>query len=252
MSGRVVALLFVAGCAFGAGGPFASVDATLEVALVVPAGRDAGDGWMKLDTNYQVRLVRATLELGEVELVAAGAAGAAFDPANPPPGYSLCHNGHCHAADGRLVSYEDIAAEQAGGAAATVALAFESPGSVDLLAGAASLPLDCGAPRCDLPAGTVALVRLDGHQIVLEGLVRDPLGRFSGEKPFSVQAEEALLTAPIDLPADRENDPDVTLTLRVQLGAELLDSFDFDGGGDLAAHLRDTLSAAPLTHEITR
>ena len=34
-----------------------------------------------------------------------------FDPADPPPGYSLCHNGHTPTP--KLVDYEDIAAELA-------------------------------------------------------------------------------------------------------------------------------------------
>ncbi|MNS53348.1 hypothetical protein D3C72_861010 [compost metagenome] len=39
---------------------------------------------------------------------AQAAGSATFDPANPPPGYSLCHGGHCHRDDGALVDYADI------------------------------------------------------------------------------------------------------------------------------------------------
>jgi hypothetical protein len=249
---RAAAALLLASCALDAGGPFASVSGALEVALVVPASRDAGGGWMKLDTSYQARLTRATLELGPVELVASAAAGTAFDPANPPPGYTLCHGGHCHAADGRLVSYADVAAQLAGGSGATVALAFTAPGTIDLLAGEATFPLTCGAPRCDLPGGTVALVRVAARRLVLEGAVRDPVGRITGEQPLAVTAEGALLAATVELPADRAHDPEVTLTLRAELGAQLLDSFAFDGGGDLAAHVRETLTETPLATDIRR
>lgn len=252
MRAAAFVLCVCASCAFDAGGPFASVSGSLDVALVVPADRDAGDGWMKLDTSYQVRLTRATIELGPVELIAAGAAGVTFDPADPPPGYSLCHNGHCHADDGSLVSYADVAARLAGGSGATVALAFDAPGTVDLLGGARGLTLTCGQPRCDLPEGEVALVRVGVTRVVLEGAVRDPVGRFSGEKPIAVTAEGAVISANVDLPADRAHDPDVTLGLRAELGAQLFDSFDFSGDGDLAAHVRETLSDTILETDIQR
>ena len=38
----------------------------------------------------------------------------------PPPGYSLCHGGHCHTTDGGIESYEEIEAKLAGGGAVTV------------------------------------------------------------------------------------------------------------------------------------
>ncbi len=34
-----------------------------------------------------------------------------FDPANPPPGWKLCHRNHCHNEDGRVASYQQVMAE---------------------------------------------------------------------------------------------------------------------------------------------
>ncbi len=52
----------------------------------------------------------------------------AFDPQNPPPQYSLCHNGHCHHDDGHLVDYEDIVLEQAESATVqSIVLDIDSP-----------------------------------------------------------------------------------------------------------------------------
>ena len=48
---------------------------------------------------------------------APGAAAAAkpgevvFDPKNPPPGWVLCHNNHCHHQDGRVASYAQVMQE---------------------------------------------------------------------------------------------------------------------------------------------
>jgi hypothetical protein len=246
---RRAAALLLAGCAFGAGGPYARVDASFEARLAAPPDRDAGDGWQRLSNYYQVRLTTAVVELGAVELVAAGGAGGAFDPANPPPGYSLCHGGHCHADDGRLVSYEDIAAELAGGAAARVVLRLDAPGTVDLVAGA-SRDLGCGA-SCDLPRGSVGLIRVPVTRLAFEGRVRDPLGRIE-ERALSIAIDGGLVAAQVSLPADREHDPGIRLTLRLELGAPLLDGYDFAAGGDLAAHLERSLAETTLTTEIER
>ena len=43
-------------------------------------------------------------------------------PGKPPPGYTLCHNGHCHHPSGRLVPYAEIEAELAGGGVGTAAV----------------------------------------------------------------------------------------------------------------------------------
>jgi hypothetical protein len=97
-----------------------------------------------------------------VEFIAGETSALSFDPANPPPGYTLCHNGHCHAADGRLVDYADIAAELAGGATSGPALVLG--GGVVRIDGAtpaADLALDGCSNDCVLDApGELAAVRV--------------------------------------------------------------------------------------------
>jgi len=56
----------------------------------------------------------------------ATAAGAVFDPNNPPPGWVKCHRNHCHHQDGRVASYAQVMQEVGatsivGGAAPAVA-----------------------------------------------------------------------------------------------------------------------------------
>ena len=143
--GCIVAVL-LAGCTFEAGGPFATLSASLRAGYVVPADRDAGDGWQRLSSDYQVRVTTVRLQLDDIQLLAAGEGAASFDPSNPPAGYSLCHNGHCHSSDGRLVPYADIEAELAG------ASGGQTTPAVSLVVGEA-LDLTGPAERAaDLPA----------------------------------------------------------------------------------------------------
>ena len=65
--------------------------------------------------NYVVALEDVAVGFDALSVVLAAQGAAGFDPANPPEGYSLCHNGHCHSDSGALVDYEDIALEMAGG-----------------------------------------------------------------------------------------------------------------------------------------
>ena len=105
--GTALALLLGAGCAFGDGEGFATVEPTVQATYALLRERDAGGGWQRLASDYQVRLAAGEASVSRIELLPAvgGGTGAAasFDPASPPPGFTLCHGGHCHAEDGRLV-----------------------------------------------------------------------------------------------------------------------------------------------------
>jgi hypothetical protein len=249
---RLALLVALAGgCALDAGGPFARLDAELDVRLVRPADRELGDGWQKLASDYEVTITRAEARLGPARLIDAGGAGGSFDPARPPPGYSLCHNGHCHAADGRLVPYEEVAAELAGGPAARVVVSLETAGEIDLLAGTARR-VGC-APSCDLPLARVGTVRLELERLLLEGRVRDPRGRIVGEAPLRVELEDARLLGSLDLPADRAHAPDVRLTVRLELGVALLDLVELAADDvDVAARVKEAVEATPLQTTLTR
>lgn len=226
-----VAAVALSACTFSDGEPFASVDVVLAAQLDRAAGRDAGDGWQRLASDYQVRLEAAVLTVGSVDLVGStGQGGGAFDPASPPPGYSLCHNGHCHADDGRLVSYADVAAELAGGDAAPVLLSIPV-GALDLVAGAErTLPCAEGG-GCTLPLGRATVVRVRATHLVLTGQVRDgrtAAPRLGGEHAFTIDIPVAVdLTATTDIAADRSHAPDVAIDLALIGGAPWLDALDF-------------------------
>ena len=224
------------GCTFAEGEPYGLVSASMQARYELRADRDVGDGsWQKLTSEMEVRLDEARLVVDLVELIDAGtgAVGLSFDPANPPPGYTLCHNGHCHSTGGDLVDYEDIQAELAGGegATSTTALALRS-GTQDLLSDEA-IALDCGPEggdperQCQLGAGYVSLVRATASRLEVGGMLRDGLAepRFAGERAFEAtisllptaddDATSGVLETAVDLPLDDDSASRITLSLSV-------------------------------------
>jgi hypothetical protein len=257
----------VAGCAWGDGEPFAVVDARLTAALEVPADRDLGGGWQKLASGYEVRIDELVVVAEELTLVDAGTGPSSFDPANPPPGYSNCHAGHCHADDGSLVDYEDIEAELAGGGAGATEVLFWPLGELDLAAGV-DRALACD-PDCSLPLAHVTAARMHVTGLRLAGAVRDGRAdpRLDGEIPFVLDLDlEALtgdpvdLVGPTDLPADRSHDPDVAMTVALRPTVAVLDQVAWAALPDttpldlapVAADLIAAFSGTPLDITINR
>lgn len=231
-------LLAVSGCTFTAGDWFANLRPSFEAQYALRADRDVGGGWQKLNTLYQARMTRALVTVESVQLQDLGGDGSAvgFDPANPPPGYSLCHNGHCHHDDGRLVPYAEIAAEIAGGGTSAVRTVVSFPvGEEDLLAPMRrELPCE---PGCGIEEAHIRRVRATLTRVVFEGFVRDGRSpaRFEGEVAWKWEIALAagtglppsIVDSEIDLPADAAHPPDVTLELTLQTSARLLDDIEW-------------------------
>jgi hypothetical protein len=235
-------LLVSTGCGLGPGEPFATLSARIVAQYAQPAGRAASDGFQKLSTDYQVKFSTLRLDATTLELVDLGSgATLAFDPANPPPGYGLCHNGHCHRDDGALIDYAVISAEVTGGGGPSVVSSLPVQ-ELDVLAGT-SLPLPCG-DGCALPPARLGQVRLRVRGVTAEGVVRD--GRAQPrlpEQPFRLQAllpEGSELSTPAEIEVSRHASPRVDMTLAVLLGASLLDGLPLEQlptvGGALDAY----------------
>jgi hypothetical protein len=230
-------LLLSTGCAWEAGEGFAVLEPSVRAAYTPLPDREVGDGYQRLSSNFQVRLTAATLKLERIELLGgAGAGSVRFDPANPPPGYTICHNGHCDREDGSLVPYEEVTAELAGGGAAAVTVATLPVGDVDLLS-PETRTLSC-APDCELPRTHLSNGRWTVTALRLEGVVRDGLAtpRFTGERPFRLEltatgtpAEPALaMTGPLDIPSDREHAPRVQLGLQLAVTPRIFDAVPWE------------------------
>lgn len=165
-------MVSVGGC-LGEGQPWGLVEVELAVGFEVgPSRLEAGR--LKTARDYRIAIESVELRVETVELVASGGSNITFDPSRPPPGYSLCHNGHCHADDGRLVDYEDIVRELAGGAGGGTANTL-----VSLQGGTGRPALDgrdaVELGSCEAVAGCPAPYPID--EPVDLGLVRALIGR---------------------------------------------------------------------------
>jgi hypothetical protein len=265
--------LLLSACTLDPGEGFAVLEPTVRAEYTPLAAREAGDGFQRLASDFQVRLDAAGLGVSHVELLTAasggasggGGSGGTFDPANPPPGYSLCHNGHCHRDDGALIDYEDIQAELngGGGGGASIVASLHVDGELDLLSPQPLTP-EC-EPDCELGRAAVSRLRWDVTSVRLEGAVRDSRAtpRFAGVRPFRLElaaegegeeAEPLLeLGAGLDVPSDRENKPRVKLDLLLAMAPTLFDAVDWaaatpgaDGVVDLGAPQNAAVRAALL------
>jgi hypothetical protein len=227
----------LAGCTFQDGEYFAQIRPQLSVTFVAREDRVIDARWQKLASGYEVRLEKASLQVESVQLLAAGAGAtaAAFDPARPPAGYSLCHNGHCHADDGRLVPYEEIAAAtgSGGGAGPRPVLSFAVGEAFDLLLESPGFrPLPCPATtECAVGRVHISQVKLTVSALRLEGQVRSSEGAaLAGDQghfviDLTAAPEKPLvsLQTTLDLPADNRHPPQVDLLVALGIGAEVLD-----------------------------
>lgn len=225
-----IAVALVPACAWDDGAPFGevTVDFTARWTEVPSRGGD----WQKLASDFEVQVTVASATFGTLALVDVGTAALNFDPADPPPGYSNCHSGHCHADDGRLVSYEEIAAEVSGGGGPTPVIRL-AVGARELRTGGAETLACAGAP-CDLPIATIGRVELPVARLELAGMVRDTRTppRFAGPQAWTLALDRADDAAPatgaLDLPVDRGHAPRITLAVGALPNVALLDGVRFE------------------------
>ncbi|RKG68206.1 hypothetical protein D7W79_34440 [Corallococcus exercitus] len=255
----------VSGCAFDAGEGFAVLEPSVEAAYTPLSDRNAGDGYQALASDFQLRMDTGTVSLGSIDLLASsgGGGGTTFDPSSPPPGYTLCHNGHCHSDSGALVDYEDIEAELGGGGGSSTTTVANLPVDAELdLLSPATRDLTC-EPACELGKTALSRGRWSVTGLRMTGSVRDGRvpARFAGALPFRLAATAsgaeatpvAVLTGDLDVPSDRENAPRVALGLKLELTPALFDAVDWsaatpgsDGVVDLDAPVNAAVRAALL------
>jgi hypothetical protein len=172
-------------CAWGPGQGIATLErAELSVNVPLPTGRlDATGAWktnngalLQLEDNT-VTLEGAKLTLLKTEAGVPSGGGGTFDPTNPPPGYGLCHGGHCHRDDGALIDYADIQAEMTQGPrpvqdAPTLGLQAENSTLTARINTPLSRAFSLCEPHCYLPAGALSAVRLEVSSLKAQGTLR--------------------------------------------------------------------------------
>jgi hypothetical protein len=227
----LIALSVLAGaCTLESGEGFARMTpGSLEVVFAPGRGRDLGEGAFLTDRGYRVRLEAARLQVAELALLelrgSSARGGESFDPASPPAGYSLCHGGHCHAANGALVSYEEIQAMLAGGTARFESLVTVPVGrELDVLE-SERIVLDEFLPSPELPQAALARVELVVSRLILRGEVE------GGELEEAVALEVDLaiaepLAATLSSRIDRDGPEEIALQVELGMDATMFDGID--------------------------
>ncbi|MAO82772.1 MAG: hypothetical protein CMH50_02675 [Myxococcales bacterium] len=195
-NGAVVLTMMSLLACLGEGQPWGVLEASMVASFDPPAGRLNDQGQLKTSANYAVDLDAAEVTFDAFTVVLAAAGAASFDPSNPPPGYSLCHNGHCHADSGELVDYEVIALEMVGGSGgARVAVALDSE-PVTLAANQVAVgQVPCEPSPCQIPKGELAGLELTVANLSVRGTVYDGL---AGDSPrLPVEGRSFNVTVPI-------------------------------------------------------
>lgn len=233
--GEIFVGLVLASCV-EAGDPWGEVSIEVGLGFSPPASRLDEQQRLKTANDFRIVVDEVDVVATGVELLAQAGSAAGFDPSSPPPGYTLCHNGHCHADDGRLVSYEDIAAELAGGGGAEVAVTA-SGGALALPDGTGTVVIgsSCSDERpCEVLAPlTIGLVRVALGELRLSGRVfegRTGAARVPAEGlPFEVVLESDPLS--VGATASWRFGPgeplQLALTARVLVPASVFDRVDW-------------------------
>ncbi|MFT7621187.1 MAG: hypothetical protein ACI9WU_000348 [Myxococcota bacterium] len=236
-----VLCIAVAGCAFSDGQPFGQLDVSLTVTRPLPDDRldDQGRFITAADYAFDVDTLTVQVAAGVARVSDDTAAAAAFDPAAPPPGYSLCHNGHCHHESGSLVDYEDIAAELAAGSATGSGVPLTPATSAPFSAGDV-VALGC-PDRCFVPLGSLRTIDVQITGLTVTGRVFDRRTGDAARLPD--EGLEVAETFDFDLTLstvasatiDRSSPLGIAIALGLEIPVSLFDRTDWSVPIDSAA-----------------
>lgn len=218
------------GCILPPGSPWGEVEASLEASFTLSESRQTESGALKTSNDYAITLSRVAFTLDALAISQVSDAASTFDPANPPEGYSLCHGGHCHADDGSLVSYEDIAASL-GLSSSGYQVQMPIGAETELSDVSSSVVLGACSSDCQLEYGALSTVTLSLSAVSLSGLVQDATtqGRLPAEGvPFSLEMPLTLtVEAPLEGAADKTSLPLIRLAVVFPLTERFLDGIDW-------------------------
>lgn len=252
-----VAAALASGCAIGDGNPWGEASVRTTVMLVNESSRFDEIGRIRTSNDYRVALSEIVVRLGDVSLFAASDNNVVgFDPASPPPGYSLCHGGHCHRDDGALIDYEEIAAELNGGTGgeATLVVAADTEMRVRIDESAVSTDFCEGAAAggCDLARGRLGSVGLDVVGVEMRGRVFDSRSGDAIRLPedgvaFDLAVND-VLSFSAEIAAEIGNGESVALRVDtlLQIEPSLFDGVDWTAreGNGFAAGVAESITEA--------
>ncbi|MEC9465765.1 MAG: hypothetical protein VX834_08280 [Myxococcota bacterium] len=239
----VAGLMLVMGCDLPAGESWRSLNMSLDV-VFDPEARMQDNGRIKTSKNYEIAFNEwGVAGLGlSVEVVTDSAGAEVFDPINPPPGYSLCHNGHCHHDSGELVDYEDIQLElnqQSGGNTSALNQPFHGAVSYDSFTERQSVSVALEACDdlygvCDIDAaGTILSVSLSVVRVSVDLTVFHPTKLPEEGVVMTLEIPvNQMLAAPSDQDLGRSAN---SVSVTWELGASIWDRVEFADVVDDAA-----------------
>lgn len=248
--GLIVGVLAaVPSCVSEPGLPWGTLAARVALRFDPPASRLTEAGALKTANDERVQNLEISARVAEVlvRTTPTDADTSVFDPANPPEGYSLCHNGHCHAADGSLPTYEEIAAQlgTSQSTGPTVRWLAVDGTSIPASAAGADLPLAGCGELCDVGLGRATLLEVHLTDLHVSGAASGIDGPIGG-LDFSLPGE-LVITKVIDVPFDQSHAPIVSLAAVVRLPATLLDDVPLaDHASGAAVQLPDAITQAVL------
>jgi hypothetical protein len=255
------AALWCAGCTFDDGTGFGTLrDAELSVELVPGEARDLGSHTVLTDKGYALNLETASITVEAVvlkELRGGGGQEVSFDPANPPPGYSFCHSGHCHADDGSLVSYEEVENRLAGGSASFVPVVSLPVGApIDLWSGE-RVPIGPAEPSSELPQANLRRVSVTATMLELRGEASlGPITGGIGPTPVPLAIVLPLGAAfekSFELAITREEPGEFSISVDVELTARVFDGIEYAAlvsGGTLTLTNPEDAAALALVESL--
>jgi hypothetical protein len=222
----------VSGCALDPGQPWGRLSLTASARFAPSASRLTASGALKTVHNEAIKLADVRLRVASVSATVAGdATDISFDPASPPAGYSLCHNGHCHRDDGTLPTYDEIKVELAGTAGGGTTVTWAASGEW-LTLGKEPVTVVLGAcdPGCDVPRGKLVAWRAKLTGMAFAGAAEDLSG--GQAKPIggtvTWQSEAVVgFSRSADVHFDREHAPGVDAHVMIDLPESLLDGVVF-------------------------
>ncbi|MCO4762085.1 MAG: hypothetical protein KC502_11310 [Myxococcales bacterium] len=237
-NGLVAAIIMAmcSGCALDDGRAWGELELAAAVGFSPSPDRLSPAGELLTVQNEAVHIDKMVVH---VERLAARwaptTAKVAFDPANPPPGYSLCHSGHCHKDDGTLPTYDQIKAELAQGTGGGLSVTWVASGAadgVDVAKGSKTVATASCAPSCFMERGALTQWTAVVSSVAIQGRARSTAKGASGVlpwRPFELQIDKDLvIVGAANVPFDRDHDPSAKVALQMDLPPSLLDDIVFE------------------------
>ncbi|MFZ9888224.1 MAG: hypothetical protein ACO3JL_12050 [Myxococcota bacterium] len=223
------------GCTFVVGEPWGSLSVAATAAFVPADARLTEDGQFKTARDYALSLEEVTAQFAALRLrLSTGESAVSFDPRAPPPGYSLCHGGHCHASDGRLVDYAEIESEISGATAPPELPIAIVDDALALTATPVPLAFLTCTDGCPLERGAIDEVSLEITSLTVRGRVFDlrtsELARLPVDGlPVLLRLEGPVSpSVPVDIPLDGTEPGAVHLEASYALPGDLFDELLFE------------------------